>query len=68
MWDSALTILCTRRNSLVLANEKGMKSVAFPAISCGVYGYPLHEAAKVLHFLYGMWHGLALPHEELVPP
>ena len=32
----------------MLANEKGMKSVAFPAISCGVYGYPLHDAAKVL--------------------
>ena len=68
MWDSVLNNLCTHRNSLVLANEKGMKSVAFPAISCGVYGYPLHEAAKVLHCLYGMWHGLAHPHEDLTPP
>jgi O-acetyl-ADP-ribose deacetylase (regulator of RNase III) len=32
------------RNSLVLAAAKGVKTIAFPAISCGVYGYP-HEAA-----------------------
>ena len=35
------------RNSLALANEKGLKTVAFPAISCGVYGYPVSDAAKV---------------------
>lgn len=34
-------------NSLRLAAEKGLKTVAFPAISTGVYGYPLDEAAKV---------------------
>ena len=48
MWGAVLSGLCTSRNSLVLANEKSMESVAFPAISCGVYGYPLHDAAKVL--------------------
>ena len=37
------------RNSLALANEKQLKSVAFPAISCGVYGYPIPDAAKVQH-------------------
>ncbi len=35
------------RNSLSLAAEKGLKTIAFPAISTGVYGYPLDEAAAV---------------------
>jgi O-acetyl-ADP-ribose deacetylase (regulator of RNase III) len=35
------------RASLALANERGLASVAFPAISCGVYGYPLDEAAPI---------------------
>ena len=35
------------RNSLMLAEEKGIKSIAFPAISTGVYGYPKGEAAKI---------------------
>ena len=33
--------------SLKLASKKGLKSVSFPAISTGVYGYPLNEAARV---------------------
>ncbi|CAM9958320.1 unnamed protein product [Ectocarpus sp. 12 AP-2014] len=35
------------KNSLLLCKENGVKSVAFPAISCGVYGYPAGEAAEV---------------------
>src|SRR5688572_10642878 len=35
------------RNSLTLARDQGLRSIAFPAISCGVYGYPLDEAAAV---------------------
>jgi O-acetyl-ADP-ribose deacetylase (regulator of RNase III) len=35
------------RESLRLAREKGVGSIAFPAISCGVYGYPLQAAATV---------------------
>ena len=34
-------------NALVMAKEYGLKSVAFPAISTGAYGYPVAEAAKV---------------------
>ena len=33
--------------SLKLASAKNLKSIAFPAISAGVYGYPLHEAARI---------------------
>lgn len=33
--------------SLRLASEKGLKSVSFPAVSAGAYGYPLHEAARI---------------------
>lgn len=35
------------RSSLSLAIEHGCRTVAFPAISCGVYGYPLKAAAEV---------------------
>lgn len=35
------------RNSLALAEENGIGSIAFPAISTGVFGYPVEEAARV---------------------
>ena len=35
------------RNSLKLAVENGCKSIAFPCISTGVYGYPIEDAAKI---------------------
>ncbi|MDP9254032.1 MAG: O-acetyl-ADP-ribose deacetylase [Verrucomicrobiota bacterium] len=35
------------RNSLRLAVENGVKTIAFPAISCGAYRYPIAKAAKI---------------------
>ena len=35
------------RNALKLAEEHGIPSIAFPAISTGIFGYPVEEAARV---------------------
>jgi O-acetyl-ADP-ribose deacetylase len=35
------------RNSLTLAEDNGIESIAFPAISTGIFGYPAQEAAEV---------------------
>jgi O-acetyl-ADP-ribose deacetylase (regulator of RNase III) len=35
------------RNSLQLAADHRCKSIAFPAISCGVYGYPIEKACRI---------------------
>jgi O-acetyl-ADP-ribose deacetylase (regulator of RNase III) len=37
---------CYRR-SLEVASVKGLKTLAFPAISCGVYGYPVPDAGRI---------------------
>jgi O-acetyl-ADP-ribose deacetylase len=34
-------------NSLKIADEKGIRSVAFPALSTGIFGYPVEAAARV---------------------
>lgn len=41
------------RNSLALAEAKGLKSVAFPSISTGVYGYPMDQAARLARDVIG---------------
>jgi len=35
------------RNSLQLAVRNGIKTIAFPAISCGAYRYPIQQAAQI---------------------
>jgi len=44
--DRKLLSLCYL-NSLKLAVENDITSIAFPAISCGIYGYPVKEACKI---------------------
>ncbi len=35
------------RNSLALAVQHGLRTIAFPAISCGIFGYPVAAAARI---------------------
>ena len=43
------------RNSLDLAKENDLHSIAFPAISTGVYGYPSEEAAEIAFETVRTW-------------
>lgn len=45
--DDPILLAGCYNNSLKIAKEKGLKSIAFPAISCGVYGYPVQDAAEI---------------------
>ena len=45
--DEAQTLANCYRNSLQLAVENGIKTIAFPAISCGAYRYPIRQAAQI---------------------
>lgn len=55
-WGEEDLLASCYRNSLALAKENGVKTIAFPSISTGVYRFPIDLAAKiavgeVLHFL-----------------
>jgi O-acetyl-ADP-ribose deacetylase (regulator of RNase III) len=45
--DPAGELASCHLESLRVADELGVRTVAFPAISTGVFGYPIHEAADV---------------------
>ncbi len=47
LYKPALLAACYA-NSLRLAHEHGARSIAFPCISTGVYGYPAEDAARLL--------------------
>lgn len=44
--DSRLLSQCYE-NSFKIAVEKKIKTIAFPAISCGIYGYPIEDACQI---------------------
>jgi O-acetyl-ADP-ribose deacetylase (regulator of RNase III) len=44
--DETLLTACYQ-NSLKLAADNNLASIAFPAISCGVYGYPIADACRI---------------------
>lgn len=45
--DPPATLRAAHDNSLALAVAAGLRTVCLPAISCGVYGYPLDAAARI---------------------
>ena len=45
--DEAALLASCHHESLALAVANGIHTIAFPAISCGVYGYPIAEAARI---------------------
>lgn len=46
-FDEARLLASCYHSVMQLANNKGIRSIAFPAISCGIYGYPLAAASAI---------------------
>ena len=46
-YDEAERLAGAYRSSLALAAEQGVETIAFPAISTGIYGYPLEPATRI---------------------
>ncbi|MGA2981037.1 MAG: O-acetyl-ADP-ribose deacetylase [Terriglobales bacterium] len=45
--SEAETLASCYRESIRIADDHGMRSLAFPSISTGAFGYPVHEAAEI---------------------
>ncbi|WP_035479188.1 O-acetyl-ADP-ribose deacetylase [Aliagarivorans marinus] len=58
--DPPALLASAYRTSFELALTNDCRSIAFPAISCGVYGYPMAQAAKIALSV-----ALAAPHQPL---
>jgi len=54
------------RQSLLLAQQNGVRRIAFPAISCGVYGYPLDAAAAIAVAEAKVWLATDAPPQHIV--
>ena len=65
--EDALLASCYR-NCLAVADEHNLRTIAFPAISCGVYRFPLHRAAVIAinEIMTGLYRYPALEKIELV--
>ena len=53
--EDAVQLADCYRNSLNLAKEHDVHSIAFPAISTGVYGYPLEDATEIAVKTVAQW-------------
>jgi O-acetyl-ADP-ribose deacetylase len=45
--DSSASLASAYRESLRVADELGARTVAFPAVSAGIYGWPIDDAARI---------------------
>jgi O-acetyl-ADP-ribose deacetylase (regulator of RNase III) len=46
-WHEAEDLACCYRNCLALAEANGLKTLAFPSISTGIYGFPITKACRI---------------------
>ena len=58
--ESSLLASCYRE-SLKLGQQYNLKSIAFPALSCGIYGYPVDQASEIA--VHEVYHFLQQQHE-----
>jgi O-acetyl-ADP-ribose deacetylase (regulator of RNase III) len=64
--ESELLASCYRR-SMALAREHGLARIAFPAISTGIYGYPLRQACRIaVGTIRAELEGQALPEQVVL--
>jgi O-acetyl-ADP-ribose deacetylase (regulator of RNase III) len=63
--DKAELLAACYHNSLTLAVSRGLKTIAFPAISTGIYGYPLSEAAQVSSHTIQQFLGSSAPLDQV---